>query len=217
MVRHPKPKRRPATPSAETMLRIVGGRFRGRKLRHSGDRRVRPMKDRVREALFNLLGPAVKGTFAIDLFGGTGALGLEALSRGAAGAVIIERHFPTARIVRENIAALGVEDLVSVVTADSFHWVRREPKLPDQPWVVFCSPPYRLFSQRQEEMLAMIDQLVARAPNGSLFAVEATDEFDFGQLPHANLWDVRTYSPAVLGVMSVQLPLREPPSAGSSD
>jgi 16S rRNA (guanine966-N2)-methyltransferase len=174
------------------------------------------MKDRVREALFNLLGPAVKGTFAIDLFGGTGALALEALSRGASGAVIIERHFPTARIVRENIATLGVEDLVSVVTADSFHWVRREPELPDQPWVVFCSPPYQFFSQRQEEMLAMIDQLVARAPNGSLFAVEATHEFDFGQLPHAALWDVRTYSPAVLGVMSVQLPLREPPSAGSA-
>ncbi len=174
------------------------------------------MKDRVREALFNLLGPAVKGTFAIDLFGGTGALGLEALSRGASGAVIIERHFPTSRIVRENIVALGVEDLVSVVTADAFHWVRREPKLPDQPWVVFCSPPYRFFTQRQEEMLAMLDQLVARAPNGSLFAVEANDEFDFGHLPQADLWDVRTYSPAVLGVMSVQLPLREPPSVGSS-
>ena len=65
-------------------LRIVGGRFRGRKLLYSGDFRTRPMKDRLREAVFNLVGPAVAGMHAIDLFGGTGALGLEALSRGAA-------------------------------------------------------------------------------------------------------------------------------------
>ena len=73
-------------------MRIVGGHFRGRKLSYTGDPRVRPMKDRVREALFNLLGPDVKGTFAIDLFGGTGALALEAISRGSSAALIIERR-----------------------------------------------------------------------------------------------------------------------------
>lgn len=198
-------------------MRIVGGRFRGRKLKYTGDRRVRPMKDRVREALFNLLGPAVKDTFAIDLFGGTGALALEAISRGASGAVILERHFPTARVVRENIAALEVENMVSVVTADSFHWVRRRPVLPDQRWVVFCSPPYRLYAQRLEQLLGVIDQLLARAPAGSLFAVEATDRFDFEQLPHAELWDVRTYSPAVLGVMAVPQNLRSPLTDGSRE
>ena len=71
--------------------------------------RMRPMKDRVREAIFNLIGPAIRGKHAMDLFAGTGALGLEALSRGADRATFIEQHFPTAKIIRQNIAALGVE------------------------------------------------------------------------------------------------------------
>src|SRR5262245_7614130 len=64
-------------------LRIIGGTLRHRKLLYSGDQRTRPMKDRVREAVFNLVGPDVVGQHAIDLFAGTGALGFEAISRGA--------------------------------------------------------------------------------------------------------------------------------------
>ena len=78
-------------------VRIIAGCFRGRKLHYSGDPRTRPMKDRVRQALFNRLGPDVEGTLAVDLFAGTGALGLEALSRGATRAILIEQHRPTAR------------------------------------------------------------------------------------------------------------------------
>src|SRR3989304_1596677 len=71
-----------ATPPAETMgLRIISGRFRGRKLQYSGDRRTRPMKDRLRETVFNIIGDEVLGAHAIDLFAGTGALGLGAISR----------------------------------------------------------------------------------------------------------------------------------------
>ena len=73
-------------------LRVVGGIFRGTKLRYAGDRRVRPMKERVREAIFNLLGESVKGKHAIDLFTGTGALCFEAISRGARSATAIEIH-----------------------------------------------------------------------------------------------------------------------------
>src|ERR1700730_7109059 len=110
--------------------RIVGGEFRGRKLLYSGDRRVRPMKDRVREAVFNLIGPAVRGLHAIDLFAGTGALGLEALSRGAATATFVERHFPTADIIRQNVAELGVADRSTILPANVLLWSRRMPELP---------------------------------------------------------------------------------------
>ena len=89
--------------------RIVGGTMRGRKLLYSGDLRTRPMKERVREAVFNLVGPAVKGKQAVDLFAGTGALGLEAISRGAARAIFIERHYPTLQLIRRNVQSLGVE------------------------------------------------------------------------------------------------------------
>ncbi len=64
-------------------LRIVGGQLRRRRIQYSGDPRVRPMKDRTREALFNLIGPIASDVYAVDLFAGTGALALEALSRGA--------------------------------------------------------------------------------------------------------------------------------------
>ncbi len=79
-----------------TGLRIIGGEFRHRHLHYSGDLRTRPMKDRLREAIFNLIGPEIRGKHAIDLFAGTGALGLEAISRGAARATLIEQHHPTA-------------------------------------------------------------------------------------------------------------------------
>ena len=99
--------------------RIIGGRFRGKRLAYSGDARTRPMKDRVREATFNLIGPVDATTLAIDLFAGTGALALEALSRGARDAILIERHFPTAKLIRQNAETLGVQDHCRIVTSDT--------------------------------------------------------------------------------------------------
>ncbi len=181
-------------------LRIIGGRFRGRKLFYGGDLRTRPMKDRLREAIFNLIGPAVRKKYAIDLFAGTGALGLEALSRGAQRATLIEQHFPTAEIIRRNVAVLGVEDVTEIVTANVFIWRKRRDELCTIPWVVFCSPPYDFYVERTGEMLELIAGLTAAAPPKSIFVVEADRRFDFGQLPNADAWDIRTYPPAVVGV-----------------
>ncbi len=190
----------------ETSLRIIGGRFRNSRIRYSGDRSVRPMKDRVREALFNLVGPIVQGTHAVDLFAGTGALSFEAISRGAVGATAIERHFPTAKIVRENAESLRLTDVVEVVTHDTFVWLRMaidgRLNLPTdkQPWLVLCSPPYRLFVDRSDEMRKLIETLVDRSPSESTFVVEAVDQWDWTRMPFAEAWDVRTYSPAILGM-----------------
>ena len=181
-------------------LRIIGGRFRGRKLRYGGDPRVRPMKDRVREAIFNLVGPAIKGKRAVDLFAGTGALGLEALSRGAAQATLIEQHFPTAAIIRENVATLDVQQLTQIVTSSVFIWQKRDPSLGPTPCVVFCSPPYDFFVDRTEAMLGLIGGLMRAAPDKSIFVVESDGRFDFELLPDPDAWDVRTYAPAVVGI-----------------
>ncbi len=191
---------RGGTPAPSLGLRIIGGRLRGRKLLYGGDRRVRPMKDRVREAIFNLVGPAVKGKHAVDLFAGTGALGLEALSRGAARATLIEQHFPSAEIIRQNVAALGLTDLVQIATGDVFIWQKRCPELSPTAWLVFCSPPYDLYVERTDAMLELIDGLMRSAPAESIFVVESDERFDFGLLPDAPAWDVRPYPPAVVGV-----------------
>jgi 16S rRNA (guanine966-N2)-methyltransferase len=181
-------------------LRIVGGRFRGRKLDYRGDPQLRPMKDRVREAVFNLLGPAVRGKHAIDLFAGTGALALEAISRGAARATLIEQHVPTAAIVRRNIAALGAESLCRLVTADVFIWWKRQTDLGQGAWLVFSSTPYDFYVDRAEAMLALLEGLVERAPAESLFVVECDARFDLGRLPEPDSWAARSYPPAVVAI-----------------
>ena len=184
-------------------LRIIGGTMRGRKILYAGDPRTRPMKDRVREAVFNLVGPSIRGKLAIDLFAGTGALGLEALSRGAARAVFIERHFPTAALVRRNAEQLGVGGQCEVVPGDAFIWARRPAQWGDSAWVVFCSPPYDLYQDRQADLLALLNRLAADAPPQSALVVEADERFDMTLLPRAAEWDVRHYPPAVVGILRV--------------
>ncbi|MBQ6828547.1 MAG: RsmD family RNA methyltransferase [Thermoguttaceae bacterium] len=210
-------------------LRVVGGLFRGTKLEYGGDRRVRPMKERVREAIFNLLGQDVRGKHVVDLFGGTGALTFEAISRGALSATTIEIHFPTARIARRNIEILeekipGTAAKIELTTTDTYFWGRKlaatdpnapAPKSPveslsqatlpnDVPWLVFCSPPYDFFVDREGETLELLQTLRERAPEGSIFVVESDDRFDFDllevEIPPKKR---RSYPPAEVGIFRV--------------
>jgi len=193
--------------SAAKPLRIIGGSLRGRTIIYSGDQRTRPMKDRLREAVFDVLATAVKGKHAIDLFAGTGALGLESLSRGAARATLIERHFPTARLIEQSIASLEVADRASVYAGDAFLWPRQRhdwAALTQLPWLVLCSPPWALFADRTADMVGLITALHQRAPTGSQFVVEANEQFDFGLLASLGEWDIRQYPPAVIGFQQVQ-------------
>jgi 16S rRNA (guanine966-N2)-methyltransferase len=195
-------------------LRIIGGEFRGRRLRRPaaadarGDPLVRPMKHRVREAIFNLVSAESAGRHAIDLFAGSGALGLEALSRGATSGTFIEQHVPSARIVEENIAALGVQERATLLMTSAFLWSKRDLPSdsagppPDLPWLVFCSPPYAFFVDRTENMLELVAQIQRHAPAASTLVVEADERFDFSRLIGDNsaAWDVRAYPPAVVGI-----------------
>jgi 16S rRNA (guanine966-N2)-methyltransferase len=205
------PRRPGAAPDAhETEVRIIGGKFRGRRLRYHGDPIVRPMKHRTRESIFNLISTECGGRHAIDLFAGTGALGLEALSRGAASATFIEKHVPTARIVEENIHTLGVADQSQLLVTSAFLWAKRDlPSAVASPptevgWLVFCSPPYAFYTERHAEMLELIGRIQEYAPPGSILVVETNEEFDFatfrGALPASEQWDVRAYAPAIVGV-----------------
>jgi 16S rRNA (guanine966-N2)-methyltransferase len=215
-----KPKRRKADELTEsTELRIIGGRFRGRKLKYEpfrvGDDPVtRPMKHRLRESIFNLVSTEVQGKHAFDLFAGTGALGLEALSRGAVHATLIERHVPTARVIEENIKALSVENECTLLVTSAFVWGKRDLEQESEvrsqesqragssstpaPWLVFCSPPYAFFVEREAEMLDLIGGVMQHAPPESIVVIEADERFNFDLL--SGEWDVRAYAPAVVGV-----------------
>lgn len=199
-------------PQAESSnLRVIGGNLRGRKIAYTGDPRTRPMKDRVREALFNLLGPSVKGSHVLDLFAGTGALGIEALSRGASRATFFEKHFPTAELLGKSLAELGLLERGEVIAGDTFLQVRRMRRdgpcfAVVEPWVIFCSPPYDFYVDRRDETLKLLDDLLAQAPLRSVLIVEADRRFDFTQLPHADQWRVRDYAPAVVGIYRTGTP-----------
>ena len=203
MKRPQPPSRKVEQPADEPVvgLRIIGGTLRGRRLQYSGDQRTRPMKDRVRESVFNLLGPGVKGSHAIDLFAGTGALGLEAISRGAERATFIERHLPTVKLIEQNAAALGVGDRAEVVFSDTFHWSARCQLADGKPLIVFCSPPYDFYVERQQQMLDMMARWIEIAPAGSQMVVEADERFDFASLVQPEAWDIRHYPPAVVGIL----------------
>lgn len=186
-------------------LRIIGGHFKGRQIQYSGDPTTRPMKDNIREATFNLVGGWIPGKHVFDLFAGTGALGLEALSRGAVHATLIERHIPTARIIRNNVTALDVEDSTTVITSNTFFWFRQFIKAsaswPKSAWAVFCSPPYDLYVDSKEQILGMVAGLIEASPAESIFAIESDERFNSANLPQAVQWKVRNYSPAQICIL----------------
>jgi 16S rRNA (guanine966-N2)-methyltransferase len=183
-------------------IRIIGGAFRGRTLEYHGDPRTRPMKDRVREAVFNLLGP-IEGAHVIDLFSGTGALTLEAISRGAGSADAVEKHFPTADVLKKNAKSLAPEAKVNVRAGDAFYWATRLEAPIDRPWVVFCCPPYALYVDRRNDLLLTLADMIRRAPVGSRIVVECDERFDPFDLPRAAEWSVRTYPPAVIAILRI--------------
>jgi 16S rRNA (guanine966-N2)-methyltransferase len=120
------------------VLRIIGGTWRGRKLRFPASDAIRPTPDRVRETLFNWLGSAVRGARCLDLFAGSGALGLEALSRGAAHVTFIEQDAAAARELRARLTQWQAGDAL-VVRADALGHLERAPAPFD---IAFLDPPF---------------------------------------------------------------------------
>jgi len=132
---------KPRQPAAAVgQVRIIGGRWRNTKLPVPLSPGLRPSSDRVRETLFNWLMPRLGGARVLDLFAGSGALGLEAVSRGAAQATLVERDAALSRQLRESVARLGAQDQIAVVQADALQWLRQPAgPLAD---IAFVDPPF---------------------------------------------------------------------------
>ncbi len=138
-------------PSDTRPLRIIGGQWRGRKLSFPAVEGLRPTGDRIRETLFNWLAPYLPGARCLDLFAGSGALGLEALSRGAAEALLLERDPGAARGLKQNLAMLGSTE-GQVIEGDSLKWLGSGAASAFD--VVFIDPPFQ-----QRLWQASIDRL----------------------------------------------------------
>lgn len=131
-------------------MRVIAGKFRSRRLRSLPGLDVRPTPDRLREALFNVLAPRIEGSTFVDAYAGCGAVGIEALSRGAARVVFIERKPAAARQIRENLRSLGVEEGFEI------HCGKAVPRLAQaQADIVFLDPPYDLDREYEAALRAL--------------------------------------------------------------
>jgi 16S rRNA (guanine966-N2)-methyltransferase len=145
-------------------MRIVGGQFGGRRLTIPRDTRVRPTADRVREAWMSILADALPGARVLDLYAGSGALGLEALSRGAASADFVELNPPSLRALEANVAALQVGAQARVHRGDALRYAERlEAGAYD---VAFADPPYT------RDDAARLVALFRRTPFARILSVE---------------------------------------------
>ena len=121
-------------------MRIIAGRWKGRRLRSPTGRAIRPTRDQVREAWMSSLGNDIVGASVLDLFAGSGALGLEALSRGAKSAVFVESSPFSMDILKQNVDLLGVDSEVTIVKSDVMNYIKRLGKLDFD--IALADPPY---------------------------------------------------------------------------
>jgi 16S rRNA (guanine966-N2)-methyltransferase len=146
-------------------LRVHGGEAAGRRLR--APKGIRPSQGVVKEAVFNVLGAAVLDARLLDLFAGSGALGIEALSRGAAHAVFVERSEACASILRQNLDALGYAGRASVVRADALRWLPGHPEEVSAAGIVLLDPPYG-----EPQLAAALERLDGLVSPGTLVVAE---------------------------------------------
>lgn len=127
-------------------MRIIAGKYRSRLLKSLKGDALRPTSDRLRETLFNILGADVAGSRFLDVFAGTGAVGIEALSRGAAEAIFIENYAPAAKLIRRNLNSLGITRGATILTADALAALEklaaRHTPATKPIGFVFVDPPY---------------------------------------------------------------------------
>lgn len=150
--------------AGRAMTRIVSGTWRGRRLAVPADRKVRPTAERVREAWLSILAPELAGASVVDLFAGSGALGLEALSRGAARATFVELLPASLEALSTNIAALGAADRATIRRGDAIRFASRLDA--DSFDVALADPPFSI--DHAERLLAVW----RRTPFAPLMAVE---------------------------------------------
>ena len=121
-------------------VRVISGKYGGRILKAPDNNRTHPMSERVRNAMFNSLGGAVQGAQVLDAFAGTGAIGFEALSRGAASVDFVERDHVAGKILLENYKSLGSPDNVGIITTSVSNWL--DTRGVGGYDLIFCDPPY---------------------------------------------------------------------------
>lgn len=151
-------------------MRVIAGKYRSRPLRSLKGTKLRPTSDRLRETLFNILGPMLEGTTFVDLYAGTGAVGIEALSRGVRHAIFVEQHAPAVALIRRNLESLGIGAQAEILSIDAARAIERLEARRVHAQIIFLDPPYA-DDKEYEDTLELLGESAIVAP-GARVVVE---------------------------------------------
>jgi len=184
-------------------MRIIAGKFKGRRLNMFKGTRIRPTSDRVREALFSILGDTVRGSRVLDLFAGSGALGLEALSRGAEKVVFVEKDRDAREIIRDNITDLAMEAFCEVIPGDYRNILKRLGNKHDSFDLILADPPYQdTEGGAAENILSLIGEFDTLRKNG-LVVIEHSRRIKIN-IPDSSwkIFQIKRYGRSCLTIVS---------------
>ena len=150
-------------------MRVIAGKYRSRTLRSLKGLALRPSSDRLRETLFNILGPAITGATFVDLYAGTGAVGIEALSRGARGAIFVEQHAAAAALIRRNLDSLGIGNEAEILGVDVLRGLGRLESRHVHAQFIFLDPPYAA-SDEYQSVIEFLGGASLVVPGGRVIA-----------------------------------------------
>jgi 16S rRNA (guanine966-N2)-methyltransferase len=180
-------------------MRVISGSARGRKLKSPKTSETRPIMDRVKTALFDILAPEILGMRVLDLFAGVGSVGIEALSRGATAATFVERSPEAFRLVRENLAITGLSDRAEVLRTDAFAYLQQAAASGRRFDLVYVAPPQ--YEGLARQALAQLDTAPLTEPDGLVIVqVHPQERGELDSLPLTRLrrYDERKYGSTLL-------------------
>ena len=180
-----------------TEVRIVAGSLKGRKLSVDVNPDLRPTPQMVREALFSILGNAVPDRPFIDIFAGTGVVGLEALSRGAKSAIFVERDFRLANDVEGYLRRFQLTRQARIYRTDAYHWIAAW-RAPAEAVNVFLSPPFADLGGRTDDLLQALRTFQQRVADDSVIILQSERGSPIDGHSAFDEWDQRVYSRNVL-------------------
>lgn len=186
-------------------MRIIAGEFRGRAILPPATDATRPITDRAKQSLFDVLAPRLEGALVYDCFCGTGSLGLESLSRGAAFATFFDSHRQALARLTQNITNLQVAERSRIVAGDLFKWFNLAATRPEAASgtgadIVYLDPPYKFLQTQADELLQLVFHVVNNHLRPGGVVVFRHDAKDKLALPHLAPADVREY-----GDMTIEL------------
>lgn len=183
-------------------MRIIAGEFRGRRLFGPADDVTRPITDRVKQSLFDILAPVIEGSAVYDCFSGTGSMGLECLSRGASHATFFDADRTAVSRLRQNITTLGVGERTTVIAGDLFKWFAAPAAAKKQVQLIFLDPPYRFLREQPaklQQWAVSVAETHLAADGIVIFRHDIADNLDLLPL---RLADRREYGGMVVELLS---------------